>query len=249
MKKTFLFSFLFIAAICAHAQRNVDLSITVSSPDSTTVITGTETFSTDAILTNNGPDTIRTTDTLIMQFFLDGNPTPENLESNGTVAGNAVAGVLSIDFAPGTSQPLSFPAGFSSFPGAGIHNLCIVANAMNRSADSLHETTPANNVSCTDFTFADPTGIPTLSGNNDKVTIYPNPATDFVNISLKLTSAKNIIVMLTDMYGRQVYRKDEGSLDKNASVSIDTNSLPAGTYFYNIMADGFVDCGKLSIVH
>lgn len=62
---------------------------------------------------------------------------------------------------------------------------------------------------------------------------YPNPTTDYLNLSLRNRSRKNCSFFLLNMSGKVLQQK-EISLDENRIEMID---YPHGTYFLNVVAD------------
>lgn len=82
-------------------------------------------------------------------------------------------------------------------------------------------------------------GIDVLSNNGNavEVTIYPNPATEFVTIN----TSKNANVRIMDIQGRVVYSQDR------INGSIQVNNLKQGTYIVNIISDGSVVTKKLIV--
>jgi len=74
--------------------------------------------------------------------------------------------------------------------------------------------------------------------------IYPNPATDFVNIELS-TFAKTVNVQVFDAEGCLWINTVENSeLNNPAKLSLDVSGLAAGFYTVNIWADGKLFTGK-----
>jgi hypothetical protein len=79
----------------------------------------------------------------------------------------------------------------------------------------------------------------------DEVNIYPNPATDQINLSLN--SNKNLItkVRILDVLGREVkYSPDTAALD----IVIDTHSILNGVYFVEIKTTFGIIVRKIQIV-
>lgn len=69
-------------------------------------------------------------------------------------------------------------------------------------------------------------GVQDLSGSSKKITVYPNPFTDFINIDLG--NVKEILI--TDASGKRV-RSFSG---KDLSDKIDCRNWPAGVYFLHL---------------
>lgn len=76
------------------------------------------------------------------------------------------------------------------------------------------------------------------------VQIYPNPATDLINIEL-VTFAKTVNVQVFDVEGCLWINTIENSeLSNPAKLSLDVSGLAAGFYTVNIWADGKLFTGK-----
>lgn len=78
---------------------------------------------------------------------------------------------------------------------------------------------------------------------------YPNPAQNETTIEYSLTSNANVYITVTDIMGREVVRLDEGRKAANTvnRVSLNTNNLNNGTYFYTINVNGVKETKKLVI--
>ena len=82
--------------------------------------------------------------------------------------------------------------------------------------------------------------MPQLGTTQLIVSIFPNPATDVVNVS---ASVGNKRVEICDMAGRLLY-KDE-IID--ADFSIDVSNLSAGIYLLSIQQNGMKESMKLIV--
>lgn len=60
--------------------------------------------------------------------------------------------------------------------------------------------------------------------------VFPNPTTDFVNISLPLRTYKNLTIQMSDLSGRVVLNKFVGQTSPAQLLSFDVNELPKGIY-------------------
>jgi len=78
----------------------------------------------------------------------------------------------------------------------------------------------------------------------ENTVIYPNPATDFINIELS-TFAKTVNIQVFDAEGCLWINTVENSeLNNPAKFSLDVSGLAAGSYVVNIWADGKLFWGK-----
>lgn len=78
---------------------------------------------------------------------------------------------------------------------------------------------------------------------------YPNPAQNETTIEYTLNTNSSVIIVVTDIMGREVVRFNEGAKLANSvsRVSLNTANLNNGTYFYTINANGVKETKKLVI--
>ncbi len=76
--------------------------------------------------------------------------------------------------------------------------------------------------------------------NGMKLTAYPNPSVDKATIEYKLEKdSKNVSLLVIDPSGKKVQENTFGNLPAgNYSMNLQTNHLAAGTYFYQLRANG-----------
>ena len=87
-------------------------------------------------------------------------------------------------------------------------------------------------------------GEPIISGIEDPnqviedYSLFPNPASELLNISLDIKSSMDVQTMLYDAHGRllksQTVRVTQGS----NNIQLDINEIPKGLYFISIVGDG-----------
>jgi hypothetical protein len=247
MKKILFVVCSLLTTSLSFGQRNADLSITMTSPDSAINIQGTETFTFNATLTNNGPDPIKTTDTLVLAFILDNASSPDTMVVQGQTV-TEVGLTVSSTMASGTSATISQPVAFATSPSLGVHNLCALAIVLNRSADSVKDSVTANNKSCSEITIVSPSAVKTIVNNQLLRSIYPNPARQTANVDINLTESSNVLLNVTDLVGRTVYSRDYGyiSAGKN-TLSIDLHNISAGNYIVNIKAGNSYNHERITV--
>lgn len=78
---------------------------------------------------------------------------------------------------------------------------------------------------------------------------YPNPAQNETTIEYALTSNANVVIVVTDIMGRELVKLNEGNKAANTvnRVSLDTKNFNNGTYFYTINVNGVKETKKLVI--
>jgi hypothetical protein len=75
--------------------------------------------------------------------------------------------------------------------------------------------------------------------------VFPNPASDMVNVDLSGPGASASSVSLTDVQGRQVYHADLAGLQQ---FSVPVSELPSGTYVLMVQTDAGVLTEKIGTV-
>ena len=83
--------------------------------------------------------------------------------------------------------------------------------------------------------------------SDNKLAVYPNPASDFINVYLENGFGENAVVRLFDMNGRKVF--ELSSLDaQNNLLRIETEKLDAGLYILSVENSDAVLTKQISIV-
>ncbi|MFI5170997.1 MAG: T9SS type A sorting domain-containing protein [Chitinophagales bacterium] len=81
--------------------------------------------------------------------------------------------------------------------------------------------------------YEEPVGAdPALSEENNSMIIFPNPATDIINIQIN-SFIPDAIIDIIDMNGNIVIQKHAG-INKEIPYRIKLNSIPSGTYFIRV---------------
>lgn len=91
--------------------------------------------------------------------------------------------------------------------------------------------------------FGEATNIRSAGNITDKLSaeIYPNPANDFINLSIKNQSASDIKISLSDVTGKELLKQEIRAKNKNIEHRIPVKDLALGTYFVKIQTEeGFV---------
>lgn len=90
--------------------------------------------------------------------------------------------------------------------------------------------------------------------NPISIGIYPNPASDFINIELNLIDFKEINVSIMDLSGRIIYIANQNSITKHnkQEFSLDLNSVLRGTlspglYLLKVETNGDIAIGKFEV--
>lgn len=246
MKKTlFTFFVLFICCISSSfAQRSVDAEMVLLNPSEGAHIDGTAEFQFQGNVTNFGPDTLFHADTMIISFYLDNNAIPDSIGYYGYRRAALTSAVASF-LPPNAVGPFNLNITFLKPPAPGPHKLCAEITLRNRSADSVKDNTPINNRSCANIVVDFPTSIAGIYNENE-VLIYPNPATTVINFKLPAMVFSPVQVHIKDMTGREVYKQAK-SIAADNTLKVDIDTMPAGVYFYQLLAGDKTYTGKLTI--
>jgi Tol biopolymer transport system component len=86
--------------------------------------------------------------------------------------------------------------------------------------------------------------LPIAEKINDQLVIYPNPASDFLELEIKSGNDKPITFELFDIYGKRVF---EGVIDSQ-KMKIDISTLKSGAYFYRLSNSDDLQSGQI-IIH
>ncbi len=78
----------------------------------------------------------------------------------------------------------------------------------------------------------------------EAVQIFPNPATDMINIDMSGTGFTASSVMLTNMSGRVVYNADA---DNQSVATVSLTAIPAGIYFLSVKTEGGTINKKITV--
>jgi len=75
-----------------------------------------------------------------------------------------------------------------------------------------------------------------VSVNN--VTVFPNPSTDNMNVSVELAKGGQATIVVRDLAGRTIYSAVQSMNSGNNVSSVDVSSLAAGSYLLNVTVNG-----------
>jgi len=230
MKKSLLFGCSVLISILSFGQRHADVSVTMSAPANSTTIAGTGPFNLSLAITNNGPDTLIATDTLVVEFDLDNSSSPTQVTIQGTT-GAEFAAPLGGKMAPGASASINESISFASVQSTGAHEFCAIVAPLNRSADSVTDTSISNNRACASITVTNSTAVPSVQ--NDKMTevVFPNPMRKNATVELNAPASGTAVIYITDLIGRTVYEKSYENLSVGKNMlTLDVENIPAGNY-------------------
>ncbi len=94
----------------------------------------------------------------------------------------------------------------------------------------------------------DVTGIENELDKQQTMSVFPNPATGFVNVNINSEKLSDGEILISDPSGRIVYNSMLSNLSSNKTVSISTNDFVTGLYFITLIGDNIRETQKL-IIH
>lgn len=143
--------------------------------------------------------------------------------------------------------------GFNSGPATGPSQWCDSIWAKNSSNAVIADPVMGNNKLCnTIYILNTPSSIGdklngSKSSNVAKLQVYPNPAVNAANFDYYTNNYSEAFVSVTDITGRQVYKKDLGSGQGARKANLDIAGLSNGVYIVELRAGNIKQVGKFVI--
>ena len=230
-----LFTLIAIAALAlgANAQRAVDFEVTsIAKPTQITTRTG---WDVEFTVTNKGPDAVKPVDSLFWrmiinnQIIVPGNfyyQSPKAMAANDTMIIKA--------FIPITSVNVN-----SDFNGPFCVNV-ILQNRSTTDSVKIENNSFTNNTKCNTISYKTwGVGMNDADGMNVYgPSAYPNPASDNLNISYRMSQSGLAMVRIYDITGKLVTSEKFETISGEQVFKINTSSLMPGIYFYELDANG-----------
>lgn len=212
--KTLLLACMMLPFVISFAQRNVDLELTVTSPQDGEYIPPLQTFSFTVSVTNTGATDLLAADSIKYYMLMDGDTItfqPQNT-NHFFYSGNELQTSESFTI----SRPMGFDA---SFDGMDVE-LCVFVRPYSLD-NPVSDSILGNNSDCVLIhVMEEPVGL-----NEEEeafVSVYPNPATGQFTVDTK--DAQLLSVNAIDAQGRRA------KLVTNPNNSIDCSVLANGIY-------------------
>lgn len=158
--------------------------------------------------------------------------TPRKVRFKGTLSGDISRLRFNWDFGDNTTDSVNLEVDHT-YADDGAYYACFnVSNDLTGEVDTY----------CDSIILGEVNNIETINVSQI-ATIYPNPADNFFNLTLKSISKGNIRIELTDIAGRTVKVLYNGK--SKPELSFNRTGLKAGLYIINIKGKGLVYSGKL----
>lgn len=223
MNKIYSLSLALCVATISFGQ-TYDLQLDLVTPTSGSTVPGTSSVSVDFTVINNGPDAIPAGDTLMFMYTNTGgadlfgiNNMP--LVATGFVLGTDLANGSTISGSMDLGGPFSFD--LSAFPNDEICNVvCLGTGLASVFGSDPNETDLSNNFDS--FIVSQTSGLNEL---NAELIIYPNPATNVLNVKSSEEVASMTILRL------------DGSIVSTSTFSnqVGISALVPGIYVYQVV--------------
>ena len=84
-------------------------------------------------------------------------------------------------------------------------------------------------------------------GEVGKVSVFPNPAKNFVTVFGEDISNAEVIVSLKDILGRQLHTEKLKTMNQSFTTKLDISLMPSGIYFIEIKAGSSSLVEKISV--
>lgn len=98
-------------------------------------------------------------------------------------------------------------------------------------ADIIYYKIPVNDVACN-------VGIHENASSVSEVTLYPNPADNAVNLTLKVAKATKASIKIVNVVGQEVSHSESNLIAGNNIVTLDITKCKQGVYFVTAVIDG-----------
>jgi len=176
----------------------------------------------------------------LLQFFFYHNPARGNgnLRRKKPCMGNNTLQTSS------TEPNLQWHLDGSPIPSANQQTLIMTASGYYH----LTVTNAFGCVSTSDTLSFDIVGIDETEGILKSVRLYPNPNKGQFNLSFTTIESQNVVISISDIFGRIVYFNEPGNIHGLYSTSFNLENLNPGLYFFKI-SFGSNSLNKKLVIH
>jgi hypothetical protein len=95
--------------------------------------------------------------------------------------------------------------------------------------------------------IVNPVGVKETPMPSGSLSLFPNPAHEFVQVSFSLNRAQATCIELYDVTGKLVYRDKKDAMDGAMKEKIEVKDLPKGTYLVKVSGTDFAETKKIVI--
>ena len=136
--------------------------------------------------------------------YCDGALTAGHIMKDTTSIGTLAAGVWTLNF--------------NAYYGSQIFTSCNVSDSVLKSIT---------------FTVSTSSSLKEVADNLINVNVYPNPSKGIFNINSTFTKNQNLIIIVTDLLGRELLVKNLNDLQGKNNFKLDLSTFQEGVYFVN----------------
>ncbi|MDG1298049.1 MAG: T9SS type A sorting domain-containing protein [Saprospiraceae bacterium] len=156
---------------------------------------------------------------------------------------DGVAGVIPAEVEAGATYATSF----DYTPGAvDVNELHVVSFITDASGQIVH----ASQISLADAVANGPLNADNvLTAADIDLTVYPNPATEFVSVQFMDSNSEKVQLELVDVNGKVVYTNAFDNTNNVINKAINTTQLSTGIYMLNIKLDNQLISKKVNVIH
>lgn len=90
-------------------------------------------------------------------------------------------------------------------------------------------------------------GVNSLSDNHLQVSLYPNPASSYLQVQLTAKNATDASLQIMDISGRTIFMNTQKVKEGRQSFGISVSDFPAGLYLYKVNTNEGSSTGKIRI--
>jgi len=83
----------------------------------------------------------------------------------------------------------------------------------------------------------------------EALNVFPNPASDVVNLTFNFTNTKDLNINITNTLGQIVATVNTDIVKGSNNIEVNTANLAAGLYFINFEAEGQIMAKRISVAH
>ncbi len=90
-------------------------------------------------------------------------------------------------------------------------------------------------------------GIKTIDNYVSSISVYPNPSTENITVTLNIKQASHVQLQLIDLTGKLIKDINAGEIKGEYKNTINTTGITKGIYFLKVIADDAVDIKKIIV--
>jgi len=126
-------------------------------------------------------------------------------------------------------------------------NNALKTNSVTVNSNSFTITVPALSTTAILLNAGTTTGVLELRNQPVKIVIYPNPATDQLNVSIGSTFAESTEIAVFDLFGRKI-QTNVISFDGHSPITLNVSTLTSGFYLLSVRNSHFTSTKSFSLI-